>query len=218
MKKLCILIHLVTVTLILLCVIPAMAQNTENDFYHSGTYFLRAGYSFPTKDKFNGGLAASLGTIFNLVDKLNLEAEGFLTMPQSEFLSNENSNSIGAGDLTLISLNLNLDYYFISSEMLGVYLKAGVGYSFNTFSPTSVYGDLGFTIEEDLDNSIQIIFGIGTDFQFWDDIILNLDIRYCLNSTNGTWITRDDVSGAEVSGNSEANFNIITIMLGIKLN
>jgi outer membrane protein W len=209
---------IVTIMFSLFSCITLFAQETQQKWHDTGKYFLRAGYSFPTKDKFDGGLAASLGATINLLDKLNLETEGYITLPQSVFISGEDSESIGAGDLKLISLNLNLNYYFISSDMLGIYLKAGAGYSFNIFSPTSEYGDLGFTIEEDLDNSIQFIFGIGADFQVRDDIILNFDVRYCLNSTNGTWITRDDISGAEVSGNSKADLNFITIMLGIRIN
>jgi outer membrane protein W len=206
------------IVLSLLYCIPVSAQDTVKKFHDSDNYFIRAGYSFPTKDKFNGGLSASLGATINLLNKLNLEAEGCLALPKSEFLRNESSDSIGAGDLTLISLNLNLDYYFISSDTFGVYLKAGTGFSFNEFSPASAYDDLGFTIEEDLDNSIQFIFGIGADFQFTDGIILNLDARYCLNSTDGTWITRDEISGAEVSGDSNADLNFITVMLGIRFN
>jgi len=216
MKKLSKLITLVTTALILLYCIPVFAQNPEKKFHDSDNYFIRAGYSFPTKDKFNGGLAASLGITINLLDKLNFEAEGCLAMPQSEFLSGEYSNSIGAGDLSLVSLNLNLDYYFISTESFGIYVKAGTGYSFNIFSPASAYDDLGFAIEEDLDNSIQFTFGIGADFQFMDGINLNLDARYSLNSTDGTWTTTDEISGAEVSGTSSADLNFITVMLGIR--
>jgi outer membrane protein W len=209
---------IVTVMLSLFYCITLFAQETQQRWHDTGKYFLRAGYSLPTEEKYTGGPAVSLGKTLPLIEKLNLEIEGIITTPQSEFLRDDAIDSIGTGNLTLISANLNLDYYFISSPSFGLYLKTGVGYSFNEFSPTGVYEDLGFTIEEELDNSIQFIFGAGADFPLSDNIILNLDIRYNLNSTSGTWTTRDEISGAEVSGVSEADLNFITVMLGIKIN
>ena len=127
------------------------------------------------------------------------------------------ADSIGTGSLTLISVNLNLDYYFVSSPSFGLYFKTGGGYSFNNFSLNGAYEDLGFTIEEELDNSIQFIFGADADFPLSDNIILNLDIRYTLNSTSGTWIIRDENSNAEEQGNTEATLNSLVMELGIKI-
>jgi outer membrane protein W len=197
--------------------ITLFAQETQQKWNDGGKYFLRAGYSHSFEEKYSGSLAASLGKTLPLIDKLNLEIEGAVKMPKSEFLRDDTTNSIGTGRLTLVSINLNLNYYLISSNSFGLYIKTGAGYSFNGFSPTSVYEDLGFTIDEELDNSIQFNFGAGADLPLSNNIILNLDIRYTLNSISGTWMIKDENSGAEEQGNTEATLNLLTIELGIKI-
>jgi outer membrane protein W len=197
--------------------ITLFAQETQQKWNDGGKYFIRAGYSHSFDEKYSGNLAVSLGKTLPLINKLNLEIEGAVKMPKSEFLRDDTANSIGTGRLTLVSINLNLNYYLISSNSFGLYIKTGAGYSLNGFSPTSVYEDLGFTIEEELDNSIQFAFGAGADFPLSDNIILNFDVRYTLNSTNGTWTVKDENSDAEEQGNTKATLNLLTIELGIKI-
>jgi len=208
---------IVTFMLSLFYCITLFAQETQQKKYDTGKSFLRAGYSLPTETKYAGGPTISLGKTLNLIERLDLEIVGIITIPQSKFLHGDMTDSIGTGSLTLVSANLNLNYYFVSSPSFGLYFKTGGGYSFNTFSPNGVYEDLGFTIEEELDNSIQFIFGAGADFPLSDTIILNFDIRYTLNSTSGTWIIRDENSNAEEQGNTKATLNSLVMELGIKI-
>jgi outer membrane protein W len=180
-------------------------------------YFFRAGYNLPIEEQYSGGLTLSGGITLPLMEKLKIEAEGLLTFPQSDFTQGGMADSVGTGNLTLISLNLNLDYYVISSSSLGLYLKAGVGYSFNSFSPSDEFSDLGFEIDENLDNTIQFSAGIGADFPLSESNMLNLDIRCMMNSLVGTWSVRDEISETVISGKTDDDLFCFIIQLGIKI-
>lgn len=211
--------HLLALIIIMIAEITCLpVSGDENINSSSGAYFLRAGYSFPTEDINSGGFAFSLGRSCRLIDSLYIEAEGMLSLPESDFVINESVNSIGSGELKLASININMNYYFISSDSFKIYLKAGTGYCINTISPKDIYEELGFTIEESLDDSIHFNFGFGSDFSIFDNIALNLDIRYTLNSVTGTWYVKDEISGAEIFGNTDDSLNFITVLLGIKFN
>lgn len=180
-------------------------------------YFFRAGYNLPIEEQYSGGLTLSGGVTLPLTERIKIEAEGLLTFPQSDFIQGGMTDSIGTGNLTFISLNLNLDYYFVSSSSFGLYLKAGAGYSFNSFSPSDEFSDLGFEIDENLDNSIQFSAGIGADFPLSENNMLNLDIRFLMNSLTGTWSVRDEISETVIHGDTNEDLYCFIIQIGIKI-
>lgn len=217
MKNKLIIVLLITLTAGVFYNSAVFGAELKQDKMLRNEYFFRAGYNLPIEEKYTGGLTLSGGVTLPLTERLKIEAEGLLTFPQSDFDRGGMADSIGTGNLTLISLNLNLDYYFISSSSFGLYLKAGAGYSFNSFSPSDEFSDLGFEIDENLDNTIQFSGGIGADFPLSDSNMLNLDIRFMMNSLTGIWSVRDEISETVIHGDTDESIYCFIIQLGIKI-
>ena len=102
------------------------------------------------------------------------------------------------------------------------YLSFGGNYYINKFAldeeTYKAWYLLGFEIEEEIKNMFGFHYGAGLDFFLSENIALNIDIKYNLAKTSGTWAMKDLVTGLSISGDSDnIKLNSLFILAGLKL-
>jgi len=80
-----------------------------------------------------------------------------------------------------------------------------------------IIAELGFDIEEEVENTLGFHFVVGVDYFLTRNIALNADISYCSVKPKGSWSLTDQVSGTSVSEDFEdLNFNSLLFGIGLK--
>lgn len=178
---------------------------------------IRSGICLPMEDYLGSDIVFSLGVAFGLMENVYLEADARLSSVSSTNDMNYGEDYLGTGSASLGSFNLSLSYSFSLTEWLDCYLAAGGGYSLNSFSPESEWEELGFTIDETIDNSISLHAGIGFNLHLFENFALNIDSRFSIMQADGEWSITDNTSNAAVSGSTETDFNNFSILVGLRM-
>lgn len=193
-----------------------LVAQTEDPGKNVNNIFLRLGYMHPIESNFNGGFVSAGGFYLGLGDKIGLELEVLISFISSEQNTDVGYDVVGSGDIVIFGANAKLLYYIKSDGKLRPYLTGGVGYSINDFTVINSYSDYGFTIDESLDGSVVLRFGLGCDFLLSDSISLNLDLSYCINNSDGEWSIIDDYSDYSMSGTTKNDLSAFTLLLGTR--
>lgn len=180
-----------------------------------------AGYMMPSSDNYTGGL--KFGGNINVIVSRNIafEINGFSSQREVE----GSPDLLSKGTLTVNPLGVNLQVRFPvgdrSSPNFVPYIVGGGNYCQNTFNLddqiTSNWNNLGFNVEESVENGIGFNIGAGLDYFVSENFAINVDGRYYINNSKGNWSLTDQKSNGEVSGSfDEINLNSIFIGLGLK--
>ena len=175
---------------------------------------LEAGYVMPSEDNFGKAPAFGLSFFYSLSKQFRIELKGCFFPTEVE----NDPEGLSAGTLNVIPLQLSLQYRLSISRRFIPYLGAGVGYYLNNFSleNNDEWQRLGFNINEEVDSVFGYHFGAGIDYFIKSNMAVNIDVRYCIASFDGSYTITEEVSGISQSGNIEGDLNHISFGVGIK--
>lgn len=175
---------------------------------------LEAGYVTPSEDNFGKAPAFGLSFFYSFSKQFRVELKGYISSIDVE----NNPEGLSAGTLNVIPLQLSLQYRFNISRRFIPYVGAGVGYYLNNFSleNSDQWQNLGFNINEEVDSVFGYHFGAGIDYFIKSNMAVNIDIRCCIASFDGSYTITEEVSGISQGGNIEGDLNHISFGVGIK--
>jgi len=126
-------------------------------------------------------------------------------------------DSIDKGDLKIVPLQLSLMYRFKMNK-LKPYVAAGAGYYIVSFDHGSKaqLENLGFRIEDSMDNKLGFHLGAGLDYQIAEKFIFNADLRYAFVNLGGSYKITDQASNTANTGNYDGKLNNLMISVGFK--
>jgi len=177
---------------------------------------IRVGFATLSEENFGSGLKYGGNFFLGITKNISIELSGL------RFQSNVEGDpeSLSKGKLSIIPIQLSLQARFPAGVKFFPYIGGGVGYYLNTFTLDEdlieEWDALGFVIEEKVENAIGFHFGGGIDLFFTESIALNVDFRYCIAKTTGSWTLTDQFSPIEISGDLE-KLSLNSIMLGAGL-
>lgn len=175
-----------------------------------------AGYAMPSEKKYESGLNYSANFYLGITKNIAIEISG------QRFQSNveENPEALSKGKLSITPIQPGLQFRFPISSKIVPYLAGGGGYYMNSFSLDdeidNSWNNLGFDVEEKVENAAGFYFGTGIDLFFTKNLAFNADIRYNIAKTKGSWELTDQISNVNTPGALE-NLNLNSIILGAGL-
>jgi len=175
---------------------------------------IRGGYAMPSEEKYGGGLEYGGNFSFIIIKYVAIELSGLRFQTNVE----GDPEELSKGKLSAMPIQLSIQARFPINGKFAPYILGGGGYYLNSFSIdagiTDDWNDLGFDVEEKVENTIGFHFGAGIDLFFTKNIALNADFRYCLAKVEGSWSLTDQVGGTEASGELK-DLSLNTIMFGV---
>lgn len=175
---------------------------------------LEAGYVMPSEDNFGKTPAFGLSFFYSLSKQFRVELKSYF----SPIDVGNDPEGLSAGTLNVIPLQLSLQYRLRISRRFIPYVGAGVGYYLNNFSVENndQWQNLGFDLNEEVDSVFGYHFGAGIDFFIKPNMAVNIDVRYCIASFDGSYTITEEVSGISHGGNIEGDLNHLSLGAGIK--
>lgn len=181
---------------------------------------LTAGYALPSG--YGGGVA--LGGSFHFGFSANLGVEISARYFQSkvdEPEAEERETGLSQGKLTVIPVEISLVGRLPIGSKLIPHILVGGGYFLNTHridpAVKSGWEELGFTLEEKLDNSFGFHVGAGLDFFLAPKLAAGLSVRYGLSKAKGTWSLREAAADIEAEGDlSDIDLKPLIFGLGLR--
>lgn len=179
---------------------------------------MTAGYVEPANKNHGSGMLYGVNFSFEIIKYIALELSGVRF--QSEVTGA--GDSLSAGKLTAMPLQLSLQVRWPVFSQLTLYVSGGGGYYLNKFAldPEVVndWNALNFDVEEKIDNAYGFHAGAGFDFFIVRKIAVNIDFKYCLVKTSGSWTLTDRTSSVGTSGDiADINLDAIMLAAGIKI-
>lgn len=165
---------------------------------------LRSDFILPGISSHGKGLSSGVEIYYKLSKHVALQLTG------GRFRHSVERDPAGwnQGSLTGMPVQLSLQGCWPITPRIIPYVSAGGGIRFNSFSVdadlTSAWNQVGFEIEEKIDNGVGWHFGIGSDFYLLKNIALNGEIRYSFFSAGGDWSIKEKNSGVSASGEVES--------------
>ncbi|MBN2198719.1 MAG: outer membrane beta-barrel protein [Candidatus Aminicenantes bacterium] len=179
---------------------------------------LAAGFGKPSDSLFSGGLSAGLVVSIGLMKYLAVELQGGILMSGVE----GSADGLSKGTLNAVPIQLSLLVrYPVAGGRLLPFLEMGGGYYLNNFALDSQlledWEQIGFTVEEKVENTLGFHFGLGLDYFLSRNLALGLGFRYGLANAEAGWSLTDIASSTEVSGDLESiGLNPLTIALRLR--
>jgi outer membrane protein W len=173
-----------------------------------------AGYVMVKEDQFGGGMGAGLNLFYSLSQSIRFELKGGFISSQVE----NDPQGLSEGKLTMIPIQLSLQFRFKIGNRFFPYLGGGVGYYLNNFTleGENIWQDLGFEVSNEVDNSFGFHFGLGMDYFFNPRIAFTLDVRYCIVPLSGSYSITDTVSSITNSGDIDGSLDHINFSAGLR--
>jgi outer membrane protein W len=133
----------------------------------------------------------------------------------------QSDSGLGNGRLTLIPVEVFLQFRWPGKGRFKPYLCVGGGYSFNSQSLASAvtngWASVGLTAEEKVENSLVALAGGGLDFAITPRLLIFAHAQVYFVPVNGTWSLRDSATEETISGSlAEENLNAVVAGAGLK--
>lgn len=177
----------------------------------------RAGRNGMLEDEYNNGFIYAGGFSVGLFKNIALELNvgGFRSDVK------QGSRLLSKGKISYVPIQLSL-IFRVPVKRIMPYLSFGGNYYINKFAldeeTYKAWYLLDFEIEEEIKNMFGFHYGAGLDFFLSENIALNIDIKYNLAKTSGTWAMKDLVTGLSISGDIDnIKLNSLFILAGLKL-
>jgi len=176
------------------------------------------GFGLPGESNFKGGIRFGGSLTFLINDYLALEISDAYFRPDVT----GKVDSLSKGRLTQIPLIFSLQGRYPIRDKFVPYLAIGAGYAFNSFQldpeVKDPWDELGFSIEESINNAIAFQFGGGMDYFINQNLAVFIDFRYLKMTAEGYWSFTDQGSGIERSGElNELKLDSLFFGLGVKI-
>jgi outer membrane protein W len=177
---------------------------------------IESGYSMPRENYYSDEIYYGGNFSLGISKNLSLELSGLRVLYEVEGSADGLSN----GELSVIPIQLSIQVRFPVTARFIPYVLGGGGYYLNSFTLDeeiiNTWDALGFDVEETIENSFGYHVGAGLDFFITGNIGINVDLKYCLVKTKGSWSLTDQIGGTIVSGDLE-NLSLNSIMVGAGL-
>ena len=178
---------------------------------------LRGGYALPSGEGYGGAFAFGFSLTYRATPNLAVELGGIRYQSQLE----GSSQGLSRGKLAVFPVFLSLKGCYPLNDRLAPYAIIGAGYFFNSFvlgdSVQTEWNTVGFDVIEEVENSAGFQVGVGLDYFVMPNFSVNIDIRYLLSKTKGSWSFTDQIGGSTVSGNlDDLTLNTLVLEIGFK--
>jgi outer membrane protein W len=179
---------------------------------------LSGAYSIPSNSNYKGGIAVGVQIGYIIIDNLSVEFGGMTY----KYTVDGSREGLSKGSLSLVPFEFTLQGRLpLSGKKIVPYIMVGFGYEKNKFSidsqVTAPWNNAGISIEEKVENSMTYHTGIGVDFFLIKKLFANMNVKYLMAETEGSWRQTDTGTGASLSGSlNNLKFGAILISLGLK--
>jgi hypothetical protein len=189
------------------------AASAEAEF-HIG---LTGGFSLTTEKNYGGGAAFGLSVGMDVNKNFAVE----LSAMRLQYPVKGSSEGLSKGKLAAFPIELLIKARLpFGSQSFTPYVAIGGGYFLNRFSLDSImdknWADINFRITEKAEGSAGFCAAAGIEVPLGRPLLVNLEARYNLTRSTGSWTFADLKSGEEVSGKLE-KLNLDTLILGLGL-
>jgi hypothetical protein len=145
-----------------------------------------AGYTMPSQSSFGKGMNFSATVGVGLMKHLAIEFRA----PYFQSNVSSSQGGLSSGRLSSLSLMLSVQGRYPIQNRYVPYIVAGGDYHLNRFSLSDeisrAWNDLGFNIQESVDHTFGVHFGVGLDVFLLHNIAVNLDARYYTANLTGS--------------------------------
>jgi opacity protein-like surface antigen len=177
--------------------VPTLRRKNAGKYYWMGG---GAGYTMPSESRFGKGI--SIGGTFGFGMTKHLALELKTPYFQSDVIGT--AGGLSSGHLSSFSLMLSVQGRYPIKNRFVPYLVAGGDYHLNTFrlneKINQTWDDLGFDIQENVNNVFGIHLGVGLDVFLKDNIAFNVDVRYYTANLTGERTLANQISQETTSG------------------
>jgi len=134
--------------------------------------------------------------------------------------SSEEDDFLSEGNLTIIPVQISLQFRAPLKGSIVPIIGAGYGYYLNSFKIyseiTEPLSNLGFNVEEKVDNVFAFHFQAGIEYFLKESIALNVDYKRFFGNAEATASITDRISGISRSIIGEIKLDTHSIGFGIK--
>jgi len=183
---------------------------------------LFGGYASHTESAYGSGIAFGLSVGYDLTPNIAMELRA--TRYQSDVTALD--KGLSAGKMTVMPVELAFVGRLPVGEKLTPYFIVGGGWGLHSFAADATlvksWSDLGITLAESIKGGLTILVGAGLDFLIapgtkpGSGFLLNLEARYLMGKTDGTWTFTDQTTTTATSG-TLASLPLDTIMFSLGL-
>jgi outer membrane protein W len=174
------------------------------------------GYASYSDQNHAGSAAYGLTFTLGITKNIALELVG---LPSDSTITGS-SEGLDAGKLTTVPIQLNIQFRFPVTDQFVYYLSLGGGLHVNTFkidsTVASSWQNLGFSINDKVNNSMGFQVGGGFDFFATENFALGPIISYSISNTKGSWSMTENSTGIVTSGNID-KIKLNSLFFGIRL-
>jgi len=180
----------------------------------------------PSGETSTYGIGGALGSSYpsRRENRSGLDFSGFFSYRFSEKITGElavrffssgvdgDPQGLSQGSLSVVPLQLSVQYLFLLDAQTTAYLAGGMGYYLNGFSVE----DTSFNRAESVKNALGFHLGGGIEYFFKENLAVKMDLKYCLIQTSGSWSYTDPVAGPVSGTIDDINLNTVLIAIGLK--
>ena len=183
---------------------------------------LCGGFALTNEANYGNGIAFGGHLGFELTPNIAVELRA--TRFSFDVTGSEIGIGLSKGTMAVMPLELNIQGRFPVGKSIIPYIALGLGYSLNSFDLDAELLDdwnaVGMTIEETVKSGLAIFAGLGLDFAIMpgpnpgQGLFINLEARYMMSKTSGSWTFTDQVSKTS-TGADLKDLKLDTIMFGL---
>ena len=183
---------------------------------------LFGGFALTNEANYGNGIAFGGHLGFELTPNIAVE----LRATRFSFDVAGSDTGLSKGKMAVMPLELNIQGRFPVGKSIIPYIAVGGGYSLNSFDLDAAlvggWDAVGMDIEETVKSGLAIFVGLGLDFAIMpgpnpgQGLFINLEARYMMSKTSGSWTLTDQVSKIS-TGADLIDLKLDTIMLGLGL-
>ena len=204
---------------VILCFVILSLSLSLNAAIKAGLF---GGFALTTEANYGNGIAFGGYLGFELTPNIAVEFRA----ARFSFDVTGSDTGLSKGKMAVMPLELNVQGRLPVGKSMIPYIALGLGYSLNSFNLDAALLDdwnaVGMTIEETVKAGLAIFAGLGLDFAIMpgpnpgQGLFINLEARYMMSKTSGSWTLTDQVSKTS-TGADLKDLKLDTIMFGLGL-
>jgi len=204
---------------VILCFVILSLSLSLNAAIKAGLF---GGFALTTEANYGNGIAFGGYLGFELTPNIAVEFRA----ARFSFDVTGSDTGLSKGKMAVMPLELNVQGRLPVGKSMIPYIALGLGYSLNSFNLDAALLDdwnaVGMTIEETVKSGLAIFAGLGLDFAIMpgpnpgQGLFINLEARYMMSKTSGSWTLTDQVSKTS-TGADLKDLKLDTIMFGLGL-
>jgi len=202
---------------VILCLMIVSLTLFSNAAIKAGLF---GGFALATEATYGSGIAFGGHLGFELTPNITVE----LRATRFSFDVTGSDIGLSQGRMAVMPLELNIQGRLPVGKSMIPYIAVGGGYSLNSFDVDAALVDdwdaVGMTIEETVKSGLAIFVGLGLDLAIMpgpnpgQGLFINLEARYMMSKTSGSWTLTDQISKTSTGADLE-DLKLDRIMFGL---